>query len=170
MQGRGFVVPTPLFEPASVAPTRVEGGGILGYDDPGATPLPAGITNPEAAKNPNVLLTDALAAGEARGERVLSSVVIDVATGPNADGAGISNVAFLQPGGPGATSPANNAAVVRVSSVFWVERLALQGGAHALQLQYSQTVVLNFGGINWPHVSVATLRKVTQSGAPQSTA
>ena len=28
-----------------------------------------------------------------------------------------------------------------------------------LQLQYSQTVVLNFEKINWPHVSVATLVK-----------
>ena len=30
-----------------------------------------------------------------------------------------------------------------------------------LQLQYTQTVILNFDGLSWPHVSVATLRKVT---------
>jgi hypothetical protein len=29
-----------------------------------------------------------------------------------------------------------------------------------LQLQYTQTVLLNFNGLSWPHVSVATLRKV----------
>ena len=27
------------------------------------------------------------------------------------------------------------------------------------QLQYTQTVVLNFLGIDWPHISVATLVK-----------
>jgi hypothetical protein len=30
-----------------------------------------------------------------------------------------------------------------------------------LQLQYTQTVLLNFLGLSWPHVSVATLLKVT---------
>jgi hypothetical protein len=25
------------------------------------------------------------------------------------------------------------------------------------QIQYSQTVILNFNGLSWPHVSVATL-------------
>jgi hypothetical protein len=28
-----------------------------------------------------------------------------------------------------------------------------------VQLQYTQTVILNFLGINWPHISVATLLK-----------
>jgi hypothetical protein len=28
---------------------------------------------------------------------------------------------------------------------------------HATQIQYSQTVMLNFNGLTWPHVSVATL-------------
>ena len=26
-------------------------------------------------------------------------------------------------------------------------------------LQYTQTVLLNFNGLSWPHVSVATLRR-----------
>jgi hypothetical protein len=28
---------------------------------------------------------------------------------------------------------------------------------HFTQIQYSQTVFLNFNGLRWPHVSVATL-------------
>ena len=32
-------------------------------------------------------------------------------------------------------------------------------GPAFLQLQYTQTVLLNFNGLSWPHVSVATLRK-----------
>ena len=28
-----------------------------------------------------------------------------------------------------------------------------------LQLQYTQRVMLDFNGIHWPHVTVATLRK-----------
>jgi hypothetical protein len=35
------------------------------------------------------------------------------------------------------------------------------GDRQFLQLQYTQTVLLNFLGLSWPHVSVATLRKVT---------
>ena len=30
-----------------------------------------------------------------------------------------------------------------------------------LQLQYTQTVLLNFSGLSWPHVSAATLLKVS---------
>jgi hypothetical protein len=29
-----------------------------------------------------------------------------------------------------------------------------------LQLQYTQRVLLNFNGLSWPHVSVATLQAV----------
>jgi hypothetical protein len=27
------------------------------------------------------------------------------------------------------------------------------------QLQYAQTVLLNFNGLSWPHITVATLRQ-----------
>ena len=32
-------------------------------------------------------------------------------------------------------------------------------GDDLLQLQYTQTVLLNFKGLSWPHVTVATLHK-----------
>jgi hypothetical protein len=33
------------------------------------------------------------------------------------------------------------------------------GGKTKKLLQYTQTVLLNFNGLSWPHVSVATLEK-----------
>ena len=36
----------------------------------------------------------------------------------------------------------------------------------SLQIQYSQEVFLNFNGLTWPHVSVATLVPVTAVAVP----
>jgi hypothetical protein len=44
--------------------------------------------------------------------------------------------------------------------MFWIETIKdAAGGPDLLQLQYTQTVLLNFAGLSWPHVTVATLRK-----------
>ena len=41
------------------------------------------------------------------------------------------------------------------------------GGLEFLQLQYTQTVLLNFNGLSWPHDLLATLRKVNNpDGTP----
>jgi len=45
-------------------------------------------------------------------------------------------------------------------AIFWIETVEYDG-RQFLQLQYTQTVLLNFAGLSWPHVSVARLRKVT---------
>ena len=45
-----------------------------------------------------------------------------------------------------------------MNAVFWIETVQLEGGT-LLQLQYTQTVVLQFEEINWPHISVGTLLK-----------
>ena len=39
------------------------------------------------------------------------------------------------------------------------ERVKNPAGASFLQLQYSQSVLLNFNGLSWPHVTVGTLVK-----------
>ena len=44
-----------------------------------------------------------------------------------------------------------------VSATFWLE--TLQGQTAPTQLQYAQTVLLNFNGLSWPHITVGTLRK-----------
>ena len=186
LQGQGFVVKEPIIDVVSTKPIRVDGSPILGYGDGPdlSVAVPAG-TPAGAPANPNVVLTDALEKQKAAGEKIVKTVVLDVRSGPAADGTGISNIAFLQPGGPAPTAPDNNAAVTQVSSIFWIETVELPGGGQVLQLQYSQTVILNFGGVNWcvrggcrcvpaggsqhcapcrPHVSVATLRKISSDG------
>jgi len=44
-----------------------------------------------------------------------------------------------------------------VRATFWLE--TIQGESAPSQLQYSQTVLLNFNGLSWPHITVATLHK-----------
>ena len=57
---------------------------------------------------------------------------------------------FLSAGGP-------NAHAATVSATFWIERVRDKDGNEFDQLQYTQRVLLNFNGLNWPHVTVATL-------------
>ncbi|HVA60909.1 MAG TPA: heme-binding protein [Mycobacteriales bacterium] len=98
--------------------------------------------------NPNSVLVSALS-----GLTVVSTITLQVSTDDTTPvlGGGVANTAFLQgaPDGP-------NAVAARVSSTFWLQ--TTQGAAQPDLLQYSQTVLLNFNGISWPHVSVATLR------------
>ena len=89
--------------------------------------------------DPNVLLTAALA-----GLTVLHTEVLIVSSTPNG---GVANIPFV----------VENADAVSVSAIFWIETVQNESGGVFLQLQYTQTVLLNFGGESWPHVSVATL-------------
>lgn len=141
---------------APVSPTRAS-DGALHLEHP-ATPLPTGMTSRAALGDPNALLREALRAGAARGERLLSAAVLHVQSSAHADGDGISTIPFLRHGAQSALGR-DNPSVARVWATFWVERIESPRGDVAVQLQYSQTVVLNFGGVNWPHVSVATLRR-----------
>ena len=74
-------------------------------------------------------------------------------------GGGTDGTAFLQ----GSATAGPNASPASMNAIFWIEKLAPKGGGpELLQLQYTQTVLLNFNGLSWPHVSVATLRKVVR--------
>jgi hypothetical protein len=96
--------------------------------------------------NPNSVLAQAL-----QGQTILSTVTLQVSTTDlPVEGGGTDNTAFLVGGTAGP-----NASAVLVSSTFWLE--TVQGTPNSMQLQYSQTVLLNFNGLSWPHVSVATL-------------
>ncbi len=81
---------------------------------------------------------------------------------------GIENLPFL----------ITNADSALVYATFWIEKVTPKTGLHFMQLQYAQFVFLNFPAVlipstapppasdqgklnfSWPHVSVATLRKV----------
>jgi hypothetical protein len=117
------------------------------------TPLPAGITQ-ALVDNPNVLLTNEIQAATSAGFQIVDSVEISVsASGLTPAGqaalVAIGNIPFLIP----------NADVADVSATFWLERVQNPAGASFLQLQYSQSVLLNFNGLSWPHVTVGTLVK-----------
>jgi hypothetical protein len=61
-------------------------------------------------------------------------------------GGGVNNIPFIT----------TNANAVVMNATFWIERIQGPQGDF-LQRQYAQTVLVDFGGLNWPHVSVAKL-------------
>jgi len=113
------------------------------------TPAPGlvGVTQ-TMVNNPNSLLQAAIAK-----QNITSTIRLQVTTAHKPVlGGGTANTAFLV-GGPDGP----NADAVSVTSTFWLE--TLNHGAQATQLQYTQTVLLNFNGLSWPHVTVATLHR-----------
>ena len=52
-----------------------------------------------------------------------------------------------------------NADVTSMNFTMFIETIERSDGSTYLQLQYYQIVNLKFLGIEWPHISVATLRK-----------
>lgn len=119
---------------------------LAGYTDPYLNPpLPAGI--PRGAQiNPNILLSNALEAQAEKGMKVMRTQVIQVSTQPVG---GIVNIPFVTA----------NANATKLDAIFWIETVEQADGTQFQQLQYTQTVILNFDNINWPHISVATLVK-----------
>ncbi|PWC56530.1 hypothetical protein TSO221_01685 [Azospirillum sp. TSO22-1] len=117
-----------------------------GYIDPYTNPaLPAGI--PRGAQiNPNILLSNALEAQAEKGMKVVRTQVIQVSTQPVG---GIVNIPFVTA----------NANATKLDAIFWIETVEQADGTQFQQLQYTQTVILNFDNIDWPHISVATLVK-----------
>jgi hypothetical protein len=106
-----------------------------------------GITQ-QMVNNPNTVLRSAIA-----GQHIQATTTLHVASrDASLPGGGTSNIAFLTGAKDGP-----NAVAARVSATFWLE--TLQGDPGPLQLQYSQLVLLNFNGLSWPHVTVATLHK-----------
>lgn len=87
---------------------------------------------------------------------ILQTVALIISSDPATPvlGGGTSNTAFLQ----GSKSAGPNAQSADVTAIFWIE--LVKGDPNFLQLQYTQTVLLNFNGLSWPHVTVATLRQV----------
>lgn len=123
----------------------------FGYTDPlyKNTPLPPPYTDKdkEIIHNPNVVLKAAFAQ---YGDHVTQTTTLAVSTTPSG---GVLNIPFLQ------NSTNNNAAAISMTSVFWIETGTTPIGKPFAVVQYSQTVMLNFIGVNWPHISVATLFK-----------
>jgi hypothetical protein len=110
----------------------------------------AGLTGITQAmvNNPNTVLHSAIA-----NQHFHATTTLHVASGDApVPGGGTANTAFLKGGADGP-----NAVAVSVNATFWLE--TIQGQTAPTQLQYSQTVLLNFNGLSWPHVTVGTLHK-----------
>jgi hypothetical protein len=112
-----------------------------GYFDPFLNPpLPPGIELP-FVRNPNLVLEAAIL-----GQNITNTVVLIISTTPSGS---IANIPFV----------VQNANATRLDAVFWIETVQQPDGTTFLQLQYTQTVILHFLEIDWPHISVATLIK-----------
>jgi hypothetical protein len=111
-----------------------------------------GVTQ-NLVRNPNGLLQDAL-----HGRTVKSRTFIQISTKHSPiKGGGTANTAFLA---DASNPPGGNANAVEVDAVFWIESIeGAPGTPDKLQLQYTQLVQLDFNGLRWPHVTVATLQK-----------
>jgi hypothetical protein len=106
-----------------------------------------GITQ-HMVDNPSTVLHAAIAS-----QHIDATTTLHVSTkDPVVPGGGTSNTAFLHGSADGPNADAAN-----VRATFWLE--TLQGDTGPSQLQYSQIVMLNFNGLSWPHVTVATLHK-----------
>jgi hypothetical protein len=100
--------------------------------------------------NPNSLLQSDL---QASGHNMKGRVFLQVSTLHNpVPGGGTANTAFLT---AASNPPGGNANAAQVEATFWIQTLA----DNSLQLQYTQRVLLNFNGLSWPHITVATLKK-----------
>ncbi len=106
-----------------------------------------GVTQ-KMVDDPNSVLRAAIAH-----QAITSTVALTVSTNHKPVlGGGTANTAFLKGDAEGP-----NAVAATVTSTFWLE--TVKGTPDFRQLQYTQTVLLNFNGISWPHVTVATLRR-----------
>ena len=156
----------PQFDKADPTPFFIVDGKRQNDDSPtylsqltNAVP-PPGIPK-EVIMNPNILLENAI-----KGQNITETIVIFLDANP------IDGVAT-----PGATAPVGgitnipfvnvNANANSLSAIFWIETVQNPDGTTFKQLQYTQTVILDFPvfdangkpvDIKWPHISVATLR------------
>jgi hypothetical protein len=114
-----------------------------------------GVTQ-EMVRNPNHVIQTALQAS-LQGKTMKNRTFLQVSTThtPIAGG-GTANTAFLA---DASNPPGGNARATEVDATFWIEELQGPGGQTHLQLQYTQLVQLDFNGLRWPHVTVATLEK-----------
>jgi hypothetical protein len=157
----------PQIDPVNLIPTKIVGGVQIDFPElhlDQATPLRTAPLPPEIDQdvidNPNILLDRAVA-----GQTVTSMTVLRVTTTNRpVPGGGTANTAFLE----GNPHPGNeNADATQVEAIFWIEEIAANGDTPAFtQLQYTQTVMLDFAGLHWPHVTVANLRKTGPAPGP----
>jgi hypothetical protein len=131
-----------------------------------STPVPAGIPA-DAIANPNLVLIDAIKSNAKNGQKIVKTEVLSVSAMPIG---GINDSSMASSSAPLAQQKAvgglvsipflaTNANAISFAATFWIETVQGEDGSSFLQLQYTQTVILDFIDMKWPHISVATLVK-----------
>jgi len=149
-QGFSLTVPTgPTIGPVDTTPLK----GTVPITDPtylapfAAATLPPGF-HPTFLKNPNLALQ-----ADILGQNIIETTVLVISTSANPGkqilAGNIGNIPFVD----------INAKVTSLDAIFWIEKVQQPDGTLFMQLQYTQTVILDFLDIRWPHISVATLLK-----------
>ena len=128
------LTPFTVGHPNQTTPFRTSGVGLTG------------ITQ-AMLNNPNSVLT-----GHTANVTTTTKLHVSTTSGDISAGGGAANMAFLV-----GTKDGPNADAAHVTATFWLQTLA--GDSQPKRLQYSQAVLLNFNGISWPHITVATLTK-----------
>jgi hypothetical protein len=160
-QGTSFVVPKPIFQKADITPF------VIG-DPTKKVPFPEqDLSKPSAFRTqpgdiPNVTQAmvddpNSVLAHDIAGKNITSTTVLAISTVASvtpASGGGTANIAFLLGAKDGP-----NAVAAQMDAIFWIEEYEDSFGFQHVLLQYTQTVLLNFNGLSWPHVSVATLHR-----------
>lgn len=182
-QGKSLTSPTgkPLFTAASIMPFKIgspddgktglvsfkEGTAPLATNFPARTPSTdiVGLTDAHF-QDPSKILSDVADQQTITSTKVFlittSVGVPNTTQSPNPgvphEGGGTDNIAFLVGAGGGP-----NANAAQMTATFWIEEVKGSDGKTILQLQYIQRVLLNFNGLSWPHISVATMVVTSES-------
>ncbi len=162
----------PQFAPVDITPILISNSSRVWFPSQDANnnstarlpqTLPPSITQ-AMLDNPNSVLANAIA-----GQNIISTTTLSISTAlpplppptPPAPfptepsfGGGTNNMGFLL-GNAAATT--QNAQATQMTAIFWIETVRNPDGSTFTQIQYTQTVMLVFNGLIWPHVSVATL-------------
>jgi hypothetical protein len=170
-QGTASTLPAgePQIPPTNLIPSFINGGASQDFPERSQISQPSQLRTPALPPEIDQALVDdpnSLLRSEVSGLNVTATTMLQVETGPQPiPGGGTANTAFLA--GTVAGEEQGNAAANLVSATFWIETVEAQGELPAfMQLQYSQTVLLDFGPLRWPHVTVATLRQTTTGPTP----
>jgi hypothetical protein len=119
--------------------------------------LPRGLDPAKTIKDPTEVLRAQIASQTIKETVVIAiSTVLPAVAGPVPLGAptrpgGIVNIPFI----------VKNANASQMDAIFWIEKVQhpTYSDREYMQLQYVQRVILDFAGVHWPHISVATLVK-----------
>lgn len=149
----------PEIPPANVIPFPIDGkppvpGSTNPFEeynlkiptDMRSKPLPQSITQ-DIINDPNQILRDTLERQVNEEGKVLNWITRLITSTSN--NRSIGNIPFIT----------DNADTLNLESVFAIESVSDANGDEFMQLQYSQTALINFGGNSYPHITVGTLTK-----------